>query len=165
MKSKTRQECEDSVRKFSEYISNNISGGNLLYCGLAGDPPGGEYAPMFPNFNIKTFDIDACWRPDIVGDITKTTFEDESWDVIVCVQTLEHIPNLFDVSPETSRILKKGGFLIIDSPWMYPYHGEPQFGDYWRLTKDAFKVLFEKEYELVMFDDGENNKSALLRKK
>ena len=165
MKSKTRQECEDSVKKFAGYISNLFSSGDLLYVGTAGDPIGGEYSPMFSQFRVKTFDIDECWHPDIVGDITKTDFEDESWDVIVCVQTLEHIPNIFDVSGETSRILKKGGFLIIDSPWMYPYHGEPEFGDYWRLTKDAFRVLFERDYEITMMDDGENNKSVLLKKK
>ncbi len=165
MKSNTRQECENSVKKFANYIIDNSNYGELLYVGIAGDPRGGEYSPMFNGFNIKTFDISEVWKPDIVGDITKTQFEDESWDVVVCVQTLEHIPNIFDVSPEISRILKSGGYLIIDSPWNYPYHGEPEFGDYWRLTKDAFKLLFSKEFDLVMIDDGNNNKSVLFRKK
>lgn len=165
MKSLTRQECENSVKKFANYIIDNSEYGNLLYVGTAGDPPGGEYSPMFNGFNIKTFDIDEVWKPDIVGDITKTQFENESWDVVVCVQTLEHIPNIFDVSPEIARILKSGGYLIIDSPWNYPYHGEPEFGDYWRLTKDAFKVLFSREFDIIMLDDGDNNKSVLLKKK
>lgn len=164
MKSKTRQECEDSVRKFADYINNNTDGGNLLYCGLAGDPKGGEYSPFFKKYKVTTLDICECWGPDIVADITDTKLESNSWDLIVCVQTIEHVPNIFDISKEVKRILKPGGYFIVDSPFNYPYHGEPQFGDFWRISKDGMKELFSKDLELVFMDDKENNTSALYRK-
>ncbi|NBW33546.1 MAG: class I SAM-dependent methyltransferase [Cytophagia bacterium] len=166
MKSKARQECEDAVKQFADHINQklSLSTGNLLYVGIAGDPPGGEYSPMFSKFNIKTFDIGEKWKPDILGDITKTDFKDNSWDVIVCVQTIEHIPNIWDLPKEISRILKPGGYAIIDCPWMYPYHGEPEFGDYWRMSKDGMKALFNNHLKLVGLHEGEQNTSCLFKK-
>lgn len=164
MKSNTRQECENAVTQFAKYIENKGSGGDLLYVGIAGDPVGGEYTPLFKNYKTKTFDICDKWKPDIVGDITKTTFLDETWDLIVCVQTIEHIPNLWDLPKELHRILKSGGYLIVDSPWNYHYHGEPEFGDYWRISKDGMETLFGKQLKLVGLYDGSNNTSCLFKK-
>ena len=98
------------------------------------------------------------------SDITKTDFKDNSWDVIVCVQTIEHIPNIWDLPKEISRILKPGGYAIIDCPWMYPYHGEPEFGDYWRMSKDGMKALFNNHLKLVGLHEGEQNTSCLFKK-
>jgi SAM-dependent methyltransferase len=164
MKSKARQECEEAVKQFADIINEKVNGGKLLYVGIAGDPPGGEYSPMFKGFSISTFDIGERWKPDILGDITKTTFEDDTWDVIVCVQTIEHIPNLWQLPAEITRILKPGGYAIIDSPWSYPYHGEPEFGDYWRISKDGMKALFEPHLKIVGLYDGEQNTSCLFKK-
>jgi SAM-dependent methyltransferase len=141
-----------------------MKSGDLLYVGIAGDPKGGEYSSLFSNFNITTFDVDPVWNPDIIGDITKTQFDDNSWDVIVCVQVIEHIPNLWDLPKEINRILKPNGYAIIDCPWMYPYHAEPpSFGDYWRVSKDGMKILF-KDFELVQIYEGTQNTSCLIRK-
>jgi len=165
MKSKTRQSCEDSVIEFSKIINFNNANGNLLYVGIAGDPVGGEYSNLFPNFKVSTFDADPIWKPDIVGDITKTHFSDNSWDVIVCVQVIEHIPNIWDLPSEINRILKPGGYAIIDCPWMYPYHAEPpSFGDYWRVSKDGFKTLFVN-FDIIEIIAGNNNTSCLIKKR
>jgi len=165
MVSKCRQECTDAVTKFSATIRRTYSQGDLLYVGIAGDPPGGEYSPLFPNYNIKTFDADPHWNPEIVGDITKTDFPDESWDVVICVQVLEHVPNLWDVPEEMHRILRSGGYAIVDSPWMYPYHAEPpSFGDFWRMSKDGLRELFKDRFEVVEIYEGEQNTSCLIRK-
>jgi SAM-dependent methyltransferase len=164
MKSNTRIECEAAVTQFADYINTKKENGTLLYVGIAGDPPGGEYAPLFKKFNIKTFDIGERWSPDILGDITKTQFEDASWDIIVCVQTIEHIPNIWDLPEELKRILKPGGYAIVDCPWSYPYHGEPEFGDYWRISKDGMKSLFEPALKLTGLYEGQNNTSCLFTK-
>jgi SAM-dependent methyltransferase len=164
MVSQARQECTDAVTEFSKTINENLEGGNLLYVGIAGDPPGGEYSPLFSPFNIKTFDADPVWGPDIVGDITGCDLEDESQDVIICVQVLEHVPNLWDVPKEMYRLLKTGGYAIVDCPWMYPYHAEPpSFGDFWRISKDGLRVLFDN-FEIVSIIEGEQNTSCLIRK-
>lgn len=165
MKSNTRLECEFSITKFSSYINKYKNNGKLLYVGIAGDPKGGEYSPLFSNFNIKTFDADPKWGPDLIGDITNTSFSDNYWDVIVCVQVIEHIPNIWSLPKELERIIVSGGFVVIDCPWDYPYHAEPpSFGDYWRISKDGMRVLFSN-FELIDIVEGKNNTSCLLRKK
>lgn len=166
MVSQTRQQCTDAVKEFSHIINNNtLEDKELLYVGIAGDPPGGEYTPLFPKHNCKTFDADPKWGPDIVGDITNCDIVDCSYDLIVCVQVLEHVPELWSVPNEMHRLLKKGGYAIVDSPWMYPYHAEaPSFGDYWRISKDGFQILF-KQFEIIKIIEGSHNTSCLIRKR
>jgi SAM-dependent methyltransferase len=165
MTSSTRKDCQFAVSKFANYLlQNNINVTNALYVGIAGDPPGGEYAPLFPNSKLTTFDLDKIWKPDIVGDITNTTFVSNTWDLIICVQVMEHISNLWELPTELLRITKPGGSIIIDCPWNYPYHAEPpSFGDYWRISKDGFRVLF-KDFSIIDIISTEHNTSCLLRK-
>lgn len=162
-KSLTRQECESAIRQFASLINPRFTSGKLLYVGVAGDPPGGEYTPVFDTLTTTTFDIGERWKPDILGDITKTSFDDASWDVIVCVQTIEHISNIWDLPAELKRILKPDGYAIIDCPWNYPYHGEPEFGDYWRISKDGMKSLFGRHLKMVGIYEGDYNTSCLFK--
>tara|TARA_R110002074_G_scaffold402324_1_gene607078 strand:- start:148605 stop:149105 length:501 start_codon:yes stop_codon:yes gene_type:complete len=162
MTSVCRAECTKAVQAFASKVPDS---GELLYVGIAGDPPGGEYAPLFPNYDVRTFDMDPKWGPDLVGDISKTNFAKESWDVIVCVQVLEHVSTIWDVPAEMHRILKEGGHAIVDCPWQYPYHAEPpSFSDYWRISKDGMKSLFGRHFEVLDLQAGEQNTSILIRK-
>jgi len=53
-----------------------------------------------------------------VMDAEKTSFEDNSFDIIVCVGVLHHL-NLQIVYPELSRILKPNGKIICNEPLAY----------------------------------------------
>lgn len=170
-KSITRRQCEDSVLDFvSKIIAENIDmeSKKVLYVGIGGDPlPKGEYSPFFPeSYEITTLDTDAQYKPDIIGDITKPPSDmDRLYDVVIMVQVIEHIPNLFDVATGLNYVLKSGGFAIVDCPWNYPYHPEaPSFGDYWRITRDGFVVLFADYFEIMDLHVKNNNTSVLLRK-
>ncbi len=73
-------------------------------------------------FNITTIDIDKRLKPDVVGDILKLPFKDQSFDVIVCYEVLEHIPyeNLQRALREMHRVSKK--YVIISLPDSNPYY-------------------------------------------
>jgi ubiquinone/menaquinone biosynthesis C-methylase UbiE len=46
---------------------------------------------------------------DIVCDINQLPIEDESIDVVICTEVLEHIANPIDTIREFSRVLREGG--------------------------------------------------------
>jgi len=65
-------------------------------------------------------------------------FEDESIDLIVCGQTLEHVNNPFKTVAEMKRILKTGHYMCLCAPSAGPKHDNP---DVWRFMDDAFKAI------------------------
>ncbi len=50
-------------------------------------------------------------------DITKIDFEDNYFDVLICNHVIEHIPNHLQAIKEISRVLKKNGFAILQTPY------------------------------------------------
>jgi SAM-dependent methyltransferase len=61
------------------------------------------------------------WRlPDtLVGDGKKLPFRDNSFDVILCLEVLEHLYDPFCLFVETYRVLKPQGELLITTPNAY----------------------------------------------
>lgn len=69
--------------------------------------------------------------------------EHDSFDWVMCFNTLEHIYNFENVVKESYRILKKGGLFIGSAPFLYPFHPDPH--DYLRYSHEALLKMFEKE--------------------
>lgn len=46
----------------------------------------------------------------------KFPFEDESYDVVISIEGIEHLENQYGFASEINRILKKGGYLILSTP-------------------------------------------------
>lgn len=88
---------------------------------------------------------------DIRTNAKKTPFEDSSFDSIVCLQVLEHIDEPHKVINECFRILRKGGYIILTTPWLYPFHGEPD--DYYRFSRRALEFLFHNAgFEIIKLE-------------
>jgi len=72
---------------------------------------------------------------DIVCDITDIPKPDASFDVILCTEVFEHLPNPVLALQEFSRLLKQGGTLIVTAPFcslthFAPYHYSTGFNKY-----------------------------------
>ena len=94
------------------------------------------------NVEFKEIDIDQKRNPDYVCDIEKMDiFEDDSVDIIFCLEVLEHVRNPFNAVKEIKRILKPGGCIIGSVPFVFPLHEEPY--DYFRYTRYGLLNLFE----------------------
>ena len=66
--------------------------------------------------------------------------EDESLDVVVSGQCLEHCRHPQAVVCEAFRVLRSGGRCCFIAPSSGEYHHPP---DYWRITKDGMQLLLE----------------------
>lgn len=61
------------------------------------------------------------------------------FDAILCIAVLEHVENPEEVMPEFFRVLKPGGHLILEVPFLQPEHKVPT--DFQRYTKDGLVSL------------------------
>lgn len=71
-------------------------------------------------------------------DINDLKFDDEEFDVVVCVSILEHIPYPQNAIKELYRVLKPGGVIWVQVPFNYPYHESPK--DFWRVSPDGLRI-------------------------
>ena len=86
---------------------------------------------------------------DIVSDITAIPEPDASFDVVLCVEVFEHLPNPFMALKEFSRLLKPGGKIILTTPFcafthFAPYFFHTGFSPYWHqahLPAHGFEIL------------------------
>lgn len=86
---------------------------------------------------------------DIVSDISSIPRKDNSFDAIMCIEVLEHIPHPDKAIQEFSRLLKNDGKLIITAPFcslthFAPYHFYTGFNKYFYkeiLKINGFKIL------------------------
>ena len=84
-----------------------------------------DFFRSYDNINYLSVDI----QPGVAmktEDITKLTFEDKTFDVICCSHVLEHITNDIDAMKELKRVLKPGGFAVLQ----VPIFGEKTFEDF-----------------------------------
>lgn len=86
---------------------------------------------------------------DIVSDIASIPVANTSFDAIMCTEVFEHIINPIEAIAEFSRILKKGGSLIITAPFcslthFAPYHYYSGFNRFFyekELGKNGFEII------------------------
>jgi SAM-dependent methyltransferase len=105
---------------------------------------GAQYCPYFPLFKDKcesytSLDIVDTPIVDIVSNAEAMDVEDNSFDLVLCTQVLEHVQNPARVVNECYRVLKPGGTLIATVPCIFPQHGYP--ADNWRFMPDGFRYL------------------------
>jgi len=62
---------------------------------------------------------------DIVGDITAIPEPDASFDAIMCIEVLEHLPDPLAALRELGRLLKPDGLLIVTAPFCSLTHFSP----------------------------------------
>lgn len=82
----------------------------------------------------------------LITDAHLLPLKSECFDAVVCQAVLEHVPDPQTVVSEAKRVLKKGGFLYIEVPFLQGEHADPH--DYQRYTLNGLRVL-TKEFNEV----------------
>jgi len=77
-----------------------------------------RYLRSRPNLTYRSADLDSPLADDQV-DIQALPYDDESFDVVLCLHVLEHIPDDRLAMRELHRVLKPGGRAIVMCPIDY----------------------------------------------
>ena len=79
---------------------------------------------------------------DVLATAAQAPFSDGSFDLVLCTEVLEHVPDAAAALRELSRIVKVAGLVVCSVPFLYPLHEEPH--DYSRLTVHHFRNVAER---------------------
>ena len=107
-----------------------------------------QYDGKGDNIGLQT----TSWNQDnldIVSDIIAIPEPDKCFDVILCTEVFEHIPNPVLAIKEFARLLKSNGTLIITAPFcslthFAPYHFSTGFNKYFyehNLAAHGFSIV------------------------
>lgn len=146
----TFEPAREHLNKFIQRCSTKLSGTDKLLLEI-GPQKRSEVQKNFSLCKIETLDIVDDYKPNIIGDITQFNehIEESKYDIITCLEILEHTVNPFLAINELRRILKHDGYLLLSAPLNWRIHGPAP--DCWRITEFGWKVLL-KDFEIIEID-------------
>lgn len=126
------------------------------------EPNQAEYANLrqfFPKSKYLGIDMRPGLGVDQVIKADRLPFKDGEFDLVLCLETLEHADKPWLVASEIERVVKKNGIAVVSSQQNFPIHSYPS--DYFRYTPYgmsslfgfiqkllvSFSPAFDKEYE------------------
>ncbi len=95
--------------------------------------------------NVITLDIAQSSQVDIVADARRLPISTAGVDGVVLQQVLEHVPQPEQVIAEVFRVLRPGGRLYCEVPFLYPVHDAHDFR---RWTASGLGVLCSRFTQL-----------------
>jgi SAM-dependent methyltransferase len=117
--------------------------GDVLDVGCGAQP----YRELFhPQANYRAIDSAGAEHNFGYAVPDTTYYEGDCWpidnasiDVILCTETLEHVPDPSVFLAEAARCLRPGGWLLLTVPFAARWHYIPH--DYWRFTPSGLQRL------------------------
>ena len=98
-----------------------------------------DLRPLFAGKEFCGLDMRAGPGVDRIENVEKINAPDDSVGSILCLNTFEHVQNIYAGASEIHRVLKPGGVLVMTTPFDFLIHDFP--GDYWRFTPQALELL------------------------
>jgi SAM-dependent methyltransferase len=105
------------------------------------------YYPFFAPYSASYVGVDVVENPaaDLTGAVESLPVEDASFDLVLCIQVLEHCDDPVLAVGELRRVLRPGGRLLASTHGVQVYHPAPQ--DLWRWTHTGLERLFADNAE------------------
>jgi SAM-dependent methyltransferase len=104
----------------------------------------GPYGAHFPR--RVGLDIRPGAGVRIIGDAQALGIRDAAFEVVLCTEVLEHLPEPQKAIDEIFRVLEPGGSLLLTTRFLFPIHDAPH--DYFRFTKYGLRHLLRR-FEIV----------------
>lgn len=106
-----------------------------------GDRP---YESLLEPITARYIGVDWLAGPkvDVVAPAEELPFEDDSFDLLLSTQVLEHVADPVRVVAEAGRVLRPGGLALVSTHGVVNYHPNPE--DYWRWTHAGLVRLLQQ---------------------
>lgn len=127
------------------FIVAHASSGRTLDLGAQTGP----YAAHFPQ--RIALDVRPSRGVHVVGDAQALGLADSSFDVVLCTEMLEHVPEPQRAIDEIRRVLRPGGLLLLTTRFLFPIHDAPH--DYFRYTKYGLRHLLRRFEILELLEE------------
>lgn len=116
------------------HVAFASQGGPIKVLNIGASGPIPDLLTGMPGIQLCCLDINPDKKPDIVCDATdmQGVIDDNTYDAVVLMEVLEHIPEPAKALAEIRRILKPDGILLGSTPFLFPIHDAPH--DYYRYT-------------------------------
>ena len=129
---------EAMTPKVREYVKSLSLSGFAIEVGSL--DVNGKVSDLFPEY--VGLDMRAGPNVTSVANAHDIPYWSNVFDVVLCLEMLEHDTDPFQTIKELRRVLRKGGTLVLTACGIsHPLHSYPS--DYWRFTTDAFRLLFD----------------------
>jgi SAM-dependent methyltransferase len=116
----------------------------------------GPYGAHFPR--RVGLDIRPGAGVRIIGDAQALGIRDAAFEVVLCTEVLEHLPEPQKAIDEIFRVLEPGGSLLLTTRFLFPIHDAPH--DYFRFTKYGLRHLLRR-FEIVELREETDTVSTL----
>ena len=131
----------EPMARWLEAAGRAAAGKRVLDVGCGVKP----YLPFFASAaEYVGVDVDNP-NADLQGSAEALPVEDGSYDVVLCLQVLEHVEDPLQVVRELHRVTRPGGRVLAATHGTQVYHPLPE--DHWRWTHTGLERLFAQAGE------------------
>jgi SAM-dependent methyltransferase len=116
-------EARASLRSVQEILSSRLPSGELAIYEAGGGSTSFLPLGMWNRAHVTVVDIDADQlrnndyaQEKILGDIQTLRFKPNSFDLVVCYNVIEHLPDVLSALTGFFGSLKRGGLILIGAP-------------------------------------------------
>jgi len=96
-----------------------------------------------PGLTVESVNIDPAIEPThLVTPGQPLPLPDNSFDAVICLNTLEHVYDSAAVLQELFRVVRPGGAVHVTVPFMFRIHGHPD--DFFRATPSWWQETFRR---------------------
>lgn len=117
---------------------------------------GGRIQPYRPLLNgrLHTYlavDMRASPLVQVIARAEQLPLRSDQFDLVICTQVLEYVPESRIAIAEIYRVLKPGGALLLSVPSIFPSDSEQ---DLWRFTPSSMQLLLNRFRDVAIEPEG-----------
>ncbi len=100
--------------------------------------------------NVVNYEIVPYPSTDVLGVAESLPFKDNTFDAVFSFAVLEHVKDPFSCASELARVLKPGGTIYCQIPFLQPFHAYPHH--YYNMTQSGLWNLFSPYMDIQKLD-------------